>query len=73
MGHNPQPGSPPGRFALIPGHDDAQPANYLVLDFLFHDGIRLQPANPEMEPIMLKNEEVQVLGVVTGVLRAFDS
>lgn len=37
------------------------------------DGIRLQPANPEMEPIRLKNEEVQVLGVVTGVIRAFES
>jgi len=36
------------------------------------DGIRLQPANPEMEPILLKNEEVQVLGVVTGVIRDFD-
>ena len=36
------------------------------------DGIRLQPANPDMEPILLKNEEVQVLGVVTGVIRAFE-
>ena len=36
------------------------------------DGIRLQPANPEMEPILLKNEEVQVLGVVTGIIRKFD-
>ena len=35
------------------------------------DGIRLQPANPDMEPIMLKNEEVQVLGVVAGVIRSF--
>jgi repressor LexA len=35
------------------------------------DGIRLQPANPEMEPIRLRNEEVQVLGVVTGVIRDF--
>ncbi len=33
------------------------------------DGIRLQPANPDMEAILLKNEEVQVLGVVTGVIR----
>jgi repressor LexA len=32
----------------------------------------LQPANPDMEPILLKNEEVQVLGVVTGVIRNFD-
>jgi repressor LexA len=36
------------------------------------DGIRLQPANPEMDPILLKNEEVQVLGVVTGVIRKFE-
>lgn len=36
------------------------------------DGIRLQPANPDMEPILLKNEEVEVLGVVTGVIRKFE-
>ena len=33
------------------------------------DGIRLQPANPTMEPIYLRNEEVQILGIVTGVIR----
>ena len=37
------------------------------------DGIRLQPANPDMEAILLKNEEVQVLGVVTGVIRDFEA
>ena len=36
------------------------------------DGIRLQPANPEMDAILLKNEEVEVLGVVTGVIRRFE-
>ena len=36
------------------------------------DGIRLQPANPDMEPIMLKTEEVQVLGIVSGVIRSFE-
>ena len=36
------------------------------------DGIRLQPANPDIEAILLKNEEVQVLGVVTGVIRQFE-
>jgi len=25
-----------------------------------------------MDPILLKNEDVQVLGVVTGVIRKFD-
>jgi len=35
------------------------------------DGIRLQPANKDMEPIILKNEEVQVLGIVSGVIRNF--
>lgn len=36
------------------------------------DGIRLQPANPDMQPIILKNEDVQVLGVVAGVIRNFE-
>jgi repressor LexA len=33
------------------------------------DGIRLQPANPEMEPIYLRHEELQILGIVAGVIR----
>ncbi len=37
--------------------------------YVERDGIRLQPANPEMEPIILRNEEVQILGIVTGVIR----
>lgn len=37
------------------------------------DGIRLQPANPDMDAILLKNDEVQVLGVVTGVIRNLDN
>ncbi|MFO7593083.1 MAG: transcriptional repressor LexA [Pseudomonadota bacterium] len=37
--------------------------------YVERDGIRLQPANPDMEPIVLKNEEVQILGIVTGVIR----
>lgn len=37
--------------------------------YVERDGIRLQPANPEMEPIYLRNEDVQILGIVTGVIR----
>lgn len=37
------------------------------------DGIRLQPANPDMAPIRLKNEEVQILGIVMGVIRMADA
>ena len=37
--------------------------------YIEKDGIRLQPANPDMEPIYLRNEEVQILGIVTGVIR----
>ncbi|HKK05320.1 MAG TPA: transcriptional repressor LexA [Gammaproteobacteria bacterium] len=36
------------------------------------DGIRLQPANPEMAPIRLHNGDVQILGIVTGVIRQPD-
>ena len=37
--------------------------------YVERDGIRLQPANPEMAPIHLRNDEVQILGIVTGVIR----
>lgn len=40
--------------------------------YVEHDGIRLQPANPEMEPIYIKNQDVQILGIVTGVIRPAD-
>ncbi|NCA71525.1 MAG: peptidase [Sphingobacteriia bacterium] len=33
------------------------------------DGIRLQPANAAMDPLRLEPDAVQVLGVVTGVVR----
>jgi len=33
------------------------------------DGIRLQPANPAMKPIYLRHEELQILGIVSGVIR----
>lgn len=38
--------------------------------FVAPSGIRLQPANPEMAPIYLRHEEVQILGIVSGVIRA---
>ena len=37
--------------------------------FVERDGIRLQPANPEMAPIYLRHEELQILGIVAGVIR----
>ena len=40
--------------------------------YIESDGIRLQPANTEMDPIILKNEDVQVLGIVSGVIRSFE-
>ncbi len=33
------------------------------------EGIRLQPANPEMAPIYLRHEELTILGIVAGVIR----
>jgi len=37
------------------------------------DHIRLQPANPEMKPIILRNHEIRILGVVCGVIRKYRS
>jgi repressor LexA len=33
------------------------------------EGIRLQPANPEMDPIYLRHDEIEILGIVSGVVR----
>jgi repressor LexA len=37
--------------------------------YIEKDGVRLQPANPELEPIYLKNEDIRILGIVRGVIR----
>lgn len=37
--------------------------------YIDHSGVRLQPANDAMPPIYLKNDDVQVLGLVMGVAR----
>lgn len=53
--------------ALIKGEEVTLKKFYIEAD-----GIRLQPANPEMQPIMLKNSELQVLGIVAGVIRNYN-
>jgi len=37
--------------------------------FIEKAGIRLQPANSEMSPIFITNEQIEILGIVTGILR----
>lgn len=37
--------------------------------FIEKSGVRLQPANPDMNPIILKNEDIEILGIVRGILR----
>lgn len=32
-------------------------------------GVRLQPANPEMAPLYLRHEEIEILGIDSGVVR----
>jgi len=40
--------------------------------YIEKDGIRLQPANPDMQPMYFKHDEVNVLGIVSGVIRNYD-
>ncbi|AMD01922.1 MULTISPECIES: LexA family protein [Halomonas] len=37
--------------------------------YIEKNGVRLQPANESMPPIYLKNSDIQVLGMVMGVVR----
>lgn len=40
--------------------------------YIEKNGIRLQPANPSMEAIVLKNEDIRILGIVMGVIRSME-
>lgn len=40
--------------------------------YIEEDGIRLQPANPDMKAMHFKHDEVHVLGIVSGVIRKYD-
>jgi len=44
-----------------------------TLKKLYRNGrtVRLEPANPEFEPIVLPSEDVEVRGVVTGLVRTY--
>lgn len=37
--------------------------------YIEKEGVRLQPANTEMPPIILNNADIEILGIVTGILR----
>ncbi|MBU4564213.1 MAG: transcriptional repressor LexA [Desulfarculus sp.] len=39
--------------------------------YLEPDCIRLEPANPTMQPIVLRHDQVRVLGVVAGLIRHY--
>ena len=39
--------------------------------YLEKDHIRLMPANPNMEPILLAHDQVRILGVVAGLIRHY--
>jgi repressor LexA len=53
--------------ALINNHEVTLKKFYIEAD-----GIRLQPANPDMDAIILKNDEIEILGIVTGVIRKYE-
>ncbi|MEY6433645.1 transcriptional repressor LexA [Thioalkalicoccus limnaeus] len=41
--------------------------------YVERDGVRLQPANPEMAPLYLRHDEIEILGIVSGVVRIPDA
>lgn len=52
--------------ALVNGHET-------TVKYIYHEGdsVRLQPANPYMAPIYVKAADVQVQGVVIGLVRKY--
>jgi len=37
--------------------------------YIERKGVRLQPANPDMEPIYIRNQDIEILGIVKGIVR----
>jgi SOS-response transcriptional repressor LexA len=37
-----------------------------------NDRIRLQPANPDMDPLILHDGDIEILGIVSGVILMSD-
>ena len=72
-----------GDYVVIKQQDTANDGDIVValidnefatLKTLYHEKnhmIRLQPANKTMDPIMVRDEQLQIQGVVTGVIRRF--
>jgi repressor LexA len=71
-----------GDYVIVERRDDAKNGETVValLDnesatlkrfYREKDHIRLQPANAEMEPIIVKEGDFKIQGVVIGVLRKF--
>jgi len=70
-----------GDFVVVLRREQAQPGEMVValvsgeatLKRFYPEGerVRLQPANPEMEPIRVPADDVQVQGVVVGLMRKF--
>lgn len=71
-----------GDFLIVEPRVDADNGQTVVAEVdggvtvkLFHRGddgsIRLQPANPEMLPLVVRGGDIRILGVVVGVMRRF--
>ena len=71
-----------GDFVIVLRRDTAQPGEMVValvnrdeatLKRFYPEGpvVRLQPANPTMQPIRVPAQDVQVQGVVVGLMRKF--
>ena len=37
--------------------------------YVEQNGVRLQPANPDMQPLYLRHDEIEILGIVSGTVR----
>jgi repressor LexA len=70
-----------GDFVVVRRRDRADPGEMVValvgddatLKRIYPEGrlVRLQPANPTMQPLLVPAEQVRVQGVVVGLMRRF--
>jgi repressor LexA len=58
-----------GDYVIVEDRKSADNGEMVIA--LVNGRVRLQPANPAMQPIMLDPDQVQVQGVVVGVMRKY--
>ena len=62
----------PETFHVSPQYHVVFDNEFTMADYI-EQNVELRPANSEMQPIVLRNDDVRILGVVCAVIRRYEN